>query len=342
MDKSGTAQVTVDLKELEALAKEGLPAKFDFSTVEDATGLAISGENLQAVEKTGVELVLPSAEIKLDASALAGVLNQAGKDVQISATQVENSKLTEAQKKLVGDAPTFDFTITSEGKTISDFKGGTATVSVPYTLGKDENPEFITIWLLDDAGKLTPIVAEYAEGKVTFTTGHFSRYAIGYLPFTDVADDWAYEAVVFAYNNQLFSGVGSDKFAPAANMTRGMLWSVLYRMAGSPGKTDDPLWYADAKKWAITETISDGSNPTDYVTREQLTTILYRFAKGKVQKADMSVFADTAQISPFAKDGVSWAVASKILQGDHGSLDPQGNATRAQVAAILQRFAEKV
>ncbi|MEG1579267.1 MAG: S-layer homology domain-containing protein, partial [Oscillospiraceae bacterium] len=264
-----------------------------------------------------------------------------GKSLTLSATRVEEKSLTAAQKMQVGTAPIFDLTVTSDDMMISNFDGGTATVSVPYTLGKDENPEFITVWLLDDAGKLIPIVAEYAEGKVTFATGHFSRYAVGYLPFTDVADDWAYEAVVFAYNNQLFSGVGSDKFAPAANMTRGMLWSVLYRMAGSPGKTDAPLWYADAQKWAITETISDGSNPTDYVTREQLATILYRFAKGKVQKADMSAFADAAQISPFAKDSVSWAVANKILQGDHGSLDPQGNATRAQVAAIFQRFAEQ-
>ncbi|MEG1396948.1 MAG: S-layer homology domain-containing protein, partial [Oscillospiraceae bacterium] len=110
-------------------------------------------------------------------------------------------------------------------------------------------------------------------------------------------------------------------------------------MAGSPGKTVAPTtWYSDAQKWAMAESVSDGNRPTEDVTREQLATILYRYAKAAAVTADMSGFTDTGDISTFAKDGMSWAVANKILQGSAGKLNPQETATRAEVAAMLQRF----
>ncbi|MEG1858413.1 MAG: S-layer homology domain-containing protein, partial [Pseudoflavonifractor sp.] len=302
----------------------------------------LTSKSLAAVSdgKTeSLKIATPVAEVSFDSEALKNIAGVAGKDVTISIAQVDKGGLTDTQKQQVGDAPVFDFTITSDGRTISDFNGGTATVSVPYTLKAGENPEFVTVWLLDDAGKLIPINAKYADGKITFETGHFSRYAIGYLPFTDVNADWAYESIVYAYNNQLFSGVGNDSFAPADNMSRAMLWSVLYRMAGAPAKTDAPaLWYTDAQKWAIAEGISDGSNPMGNVTREQLATILYRYAKATAASADMSGFTDTAAISGFAKDATSWAVATGILNGSAGKLNPQGNATRAEVAVVMERF----
>ncbi|MEG2679462.1 MAG: MBG domain-containing protein, partial [Oscillospiraceae bacterium] len=219
----------------------------------------------------GLKISTPVADLSFDSEALKNIAGVAGEDVKISATQVDAKALTDTQKSQVGDAPVFDFTVTSGDKTISNFNGGTATVSVPYTLKEGESPEFVTVWLLNDAGKLIPIEAKYTDGKIAFETGHFSRYAIGYLPFTDVKADWAYESIVYAYQNKLFSGVGDDKFAPTDNMNRAMLWTVLYRMAGSPGKTEIPAnWYADAQAWAIANDISDGTNPTGDITREQL------------------------------------------------------------------------
>ncbi|MEG0442040.1 MAG: S-layer homology domain-containing protein, partial [Oscillospiraceae bacterium] len=298
----------------------------------------------------GLKISTPVADLSFDSEALKNIAGMAGKDVKISATQVDTTALTDAQKSQVGDAPVFDFTVTSGDKTISNFNGGTATVSVPYTPKEGENPEFVTVWLLDDAGKLIPIEASYKDGKIAFETGHFSRYAIGYLPFTDVKADWAYESIVYVYQNKLFAGVGDDKFAPTDNMNRAMLWTVLYRMAGSPNQTETPAnWYADAQAWAIAEKISDGTNPDGNITREQLATILWRYAQSK--KQDVSIGEDTNilsyddfdQMSQYAIPALQWACGAGIITGKSDSvLDPGGNATRAQVATMLQRYATLV
>ncbi|MEG0597725.1 MAG: S-layer homology domain-containing protein, partial [Oscillospiraceae bacterium] len=323
---SSSVTISVDAPEGAKTVETTLPSK-SLSAVADG-------------KTDGLKISTPVADLSFDSEALKNIAGMAGKDVKISATQVDTTALTDAQKSQVGDAPVFDFTVTSGDKTISNFNGGTATVSVPYTPKEGENPEFVTVWLLDDAGKLIPIEAKYKDGKIAFETGHFSRYAIGYLPFTDVKADWAYESIVYAYQNQLFSGVGENKFAPTDNMNRAMLWTVLYRMAGSPNQTENPAnWYADAQAWAMAEKISDGTNPDGNITREQLATILFRYAKAAATAADMSGFTDTSDISGFAKDGMSWAVESRILQGNSGKLNPAGNATRAEVAAMLQRFA---
>ncbi|MEG2958479.1 MAG: S-layer homology domain-containing protein, partial [Oscillospiraceae bacterium] len=161
-------------------------------------------------------------------------------------------------------------------------------------------------------------------------------------PFTDVkTSDWFYGDVNFVSSNGLMTGTGKTTFSPLTDTARSMVWAVLYRMAGSPGKTVAPTtWYSDAQKWAMAEAVSDGNRPTEDVTREQLATILYRYAKAAAVTADMSGFTDTGDISTFAKDGMSWAVANKILQGSAGKLNPQETATRAEVAAMLQRFAK--
>lgn len=181
------------------------------------------------------------------------------------------------------------------------------------------------------------------------------------LPFKDVASDrWSYEAVKYAYENSLFSGTSSELFSPASEMTRAMLVTVLYRMDGSPavaaasGFTDvaDGMWYSDAVAWAKANNIVSGVSSTEFapennITREQLAVILYRYAAFKSYdtsaRGDLTIFTDSAKISAYAKDAVSWAVAEKLISGvGSGKLVPDGNATREQVAVILQRFAENV
>ena len=178
-------------------------------------------------------------------------------------------------------------------------------------------------------------------------------------PFTDVKEsDWFYENVRYVYENKLFAGVSDTEFAPNTEMTRAMLVTVLYRAEGEPAITrnipfadiDMNEYYANAVIWAAANGIVNGYDentfaPNDNITREQIAAIMERYADFKgadtTQTGDLSQFTDEADISDWARDNVSWAVGAGLISGKgDGILDPLGNATRAEVAAILQRFLE--
>lgn len=177
-------------------------------------------------------------------------------------------------------------------------------------------------------------------------------------PFTDVRpDDWFYEAVMFVYQNGLMEGTGDTVFAPGMTTTRSMLATLLYRLEGEPAVTGgsaftdvaDSAWYADAVSWAAENGIVGGYGgglfgPEDNITREQLATILYRYAQAKGH--DVSVgedtnilsYTDALEISEYAIPAMQWACGAGIIQGNGGYLNPQGDATRAEIATMLMRF----
>lgn len=166
--------------------------------------------------------------------------------------------------------------------------------------------------------------------------------------FLDVLPSaWYAGAVEYVQTRGLMTGTGDGKFSPDATATRAMLWTVLYRLAGSPAQnTTSTNWYAAAQEWAKVNDISDGLNPDDSITREQLVTLLYRFAQKKgldVSKAgDLSGFADAEDVSPWATKAIEWAVDNGIISGKgNGILDSKGTATRAEIAVILMRFIEQ-
>ncbi len=155
--------------------------------------------------------------------------------------------------------------------------------------------------------------------------------------FTDMDGHWALDDVTFVAARELFGGVGGGKFAPAQSMTRGMVNTVLARLAGEDTSGSTP-WYAKGTAWAVENGVSDGKNPESPVTREQMATMLYRFAGSPEVSGELS-FADAGQVSAWAHDAVLWCVQNGILNGVSGSrLAPQALAQRAQVAAMLQRF----
>ena len=165
------------------------------------------------------------------------------------------------------------------------------------------------------------------------------------LPFTDVsANNWFYDGVKYAYENGLMNGTSSNAFSPNANTTRGMIVTILARVEGV--NTNGTPWYAAGQKWAMDNGISDGTNMIGEVTREQLAAILYRYAKQKgydvSKSAALTSFSDADKVSGYAAEAMQWAVAEGLLQGSNGKLNPQGSATRAQVATILMRFMEKI
>lgn len=195
------------------------------------------------------------------------------------------------------------------------------------------------------------------DGRAELPFPHASSYAvvIGENPFDDVKPgDWFYSAGRFAHHRNLFFGTSETTFSPEQTMTRGMLAAVLWRMAGEPEppeNRDDPFvdvdaeqYYASAVYWARENGILYGVGqnrfaPEEPVTREQLATVLYRYAGSPETAGELEGFADAGKVSSYARNAVEWAVERKILAGKgNGILDPRGSATRAEVAAVLMRY----
>ena len=173
------------------------------------------------------------------------------------------------------------------------------------------------------------------EGAVTIEVTF--RPASG-LPFTDVADgDWFYDYVEYVYANGLMDGTSDTTFEPNANMTRAMVWAILARIDGET--VTGANWVETAREWAMASGVSDGENADGYVTREQLATMLWRYAGEPASSYSLSAFADADSVSGYAATAMAWAVEHGIITGvTDTTLVPQGTATRAQCAAMLMRF----
>ena len=180
------------------------------------------------------------------------------------------------------------------------------------------------------------------------------------LPFADVSgSDWFYNDVRYVYEKGIMDGTGADRFSPNVPLTRAMIVTILYRMAGSPsvsGSSDFTdvaagKWFAKAVAWAAANGIVNGYGsglfgPNDPVTREQLAAILYRYAvyggmTAVTLEENLGSFADTAQLSAYAIQAMNWAVGQGLINGSGSNLVPKAQATRAQVAAIIHRYLER-
>ena len=258
--------------------------------------------------------------------------------------------------------------------TVEATQGGTVVVTptsakagttVTLTPVPDQGFALDTLTVTDRFGDAVR-VTEQADGTHTFTmpngqvtvTATFTETAPEPLPFTDVAEgDWFYDAVRYAYENGLMDGVGGNRFAPNSATTRAQLVTILYRLEGQPAVSGDlpftdvetGTWYTNAVLWAAQNNIVNGVSDTEFapgddLTRQQLVTILYRYAEAKgydvSASADLSGYPDAGQVQDYAQPAMAWAVAEGIVEGMDGNLNPAGNASRAQIATILMRFCE--
>ena len=199
------------------------------------------------------------------------------------------------------------------------------------------------------------------NGQVTITATFVETEAPVGEPFLDVNEgDWFYDAVAYAYENGLMDGVGGNRFAPNSATTRAQLVTILYRLEGQPAVSGDlpftdveaGTWYTNAVVWVAQNGIVNGVGddtfaPGNDLTREQLVTILYRYAEAKgydvSASADLAGYPDGEEIQAYAREAMAWAVAENIIQGmEDDTLKPAGNASRAQIATILMRFCEGV
>lgn len=224
-------------------------------------------------------------------------------------------------------------------------KGDTVTITVTPDNGYKVDKVTVT-----NANGNTITVTDKGNGKYTFTmpaskvtvTPTFVK--IAQQPtgktFSDVAkSDWFADAVAYVTDKGLMNGTGSDTFSPNASTTRGMLMTVLARYAGEDTTGSTP-WYQKGMEWAKANGVSDGTNPEVNITREQLVTMLYRYVGSPKANGSLDSFSDAASVSSYAVNAMQWAVANGIVNGSNGKLNPQNNATRAEVAAILMRFCE--
>ena len=157
-------------------------------------------------------------------------------------------------------------------------------------------------------------------------------------PYTDVASDaWYADEVDCVTERGLMTHTGDNAFEPGTYTTRGMLMTILARMDGVDTSSSSP-WYKAGMEWAVAKGVSDGTNPTGLITREQIVTMLYRYENNPYGGASLTGFVDADDVSDWAKVAVEWAVYAGLLEGkDGGRLDPTGTATRAELAAILCR-----
>ncbi len=263
--------------------------------------------------------------------------------------------------------PNYRITVeaTQGGTVTADPTAAKAGTTVTLTPVPDRGYQVGTVAVTDRFGD--PVaVTENADGTYTFTmpNGQVTvtvTFAEAPLPFPDVAEgDWFYDAVRYAYENGLMDGVGDNLFAPNSDTTRAQLVTILYRLAGEPEPGGDSgfsdvaagTWYTDAVAWAAENGIVNGVSETEFapgkdITREQLATILFRYAEAKgydvSARADLSAYPDADQIQSYAAESVAWAVAEGLIQGfEDNTLRPAGNASRAQIATILMRFCEGV
>ena len=166
------------------------------------------------------------------------------------------------------------------------------------------------------------------------------------LPFADVTEsDWYYDGVKYVSDKGLMNGTGANAFSPNADTTRGMIVTILARMEGV-NTSGGASWYALGSEWAMNAGVSDGTNMEGKITREQLAAMLYRYAQMKgydvSASAALSGYTDASSVSGWAKEAMQWAVGSGLIQGSGSALNPQANASRAEVATILARFAQNL
>lgn len=358
-----TATVFLTSRQLRAAtgAQSGVAVTVD--ATDPAVGtVVLAGRSIANACDAGaaaLQVKFRSGTVTLDARALAAL--DLHKDVAVSLAS--GASLNAAQQRALGSqaatATLANASVLVDGAAAS-CPAGSVRAAVAVNVADD-----LTAWSLADDGSISAVGGAYDAGQQTYAFDVVNGVtAIARFPFTDVvAGTWYYGAAAYAYNNGLFAGMTPTTFAPNATMTRAMLVSVLWRLAGEPAPkapntfvdVPDGAWYTDAVTWAAENGVVSGIggsrfDPSGFVTREQTAEILYNYAHSKgydvSARADLAAFPDAASVSGWAKNALSWANAAGLINGTvrdgQTILDPQGSASRAQVAMILMNYVEHV
>ena len=360
--QGSTATVFLTSRQLRAATDAQSGAAVTVNATDPAADTVIlSGRSIINARNAGVaalQVQFAAGTVTLDSDALAAL--DLHKDVAVSLT---GASLNAAQQRALGmqaaTATLANVSVTVDGAAAS-YPAGSVRAGIPVRAADD-----LTAWSLADDGTISAAGGAWDADRQTCTFDVVSGVtAIARFPFTDVpAGSWYYGAAAYAYNNGLFAGTTATTFAPDMTMTRAMLVSVLWRLAGEPAPkgtntfddVPDGTWYTDAVTWAaengVVAGIGNGRfDPDGSVTREQTAVILFNYAQSKgydvSARADLSAFPDAGSVSDWAQSALAWANASGLIsgavRGTQTILDPQGSASRAQVAMILMGYVEHV
>lgn len=307
--------------------------------------------------------------ITVPSNMLAGVSGISEGKAEITIGQGDKDNLPETVKAAIGDRPLVQLTLSVDGKqTEWSNPNAPVTVSIPYTPTAEElaNPESIVVWYIDGSGNVITIPNGHydpATGMVTFSTTHFSNYAVAYnqVSFNDVAvDAWYHKAVSFIAAREITKGTGNGNFSPELKLTRGEFIVLIMRAYGidpdtSPadnfsdaGNTYYTGYLAAAKRLGITAGV--GNNlfaPGNQVTRQEMFTLLYNALKvtGQLPQGSSGKslldFSDASEIASWARTAMSHFVETGIAGGSGGKLNPTGTATRAEMAQVLYNLLVK-
>lgn len=272
-----------------------------------------------------------------DGSSVTTVTNKDGSGLK---TTVDTNGKVEIEATITENNSTLPIASvnTTSNNTITVNMPSTSKVEIPV-----KNVDINTVAVLVKADGTEEIIKTSITTEngisVTLNDGDTIKIIDNSKEFTDVNSDfWGENAVNFVTSREIFNGTGENTFSPNTAMTRAMIVTVLARLNGVDTSTGD-IWYEVGQKWAIENGISDGLNMNENLTREQLAVMLYRYSGNPTVSEDLTNFTDNANISSWATDAMNWAVNTGLISGmGDGTLNPQGEATRAQVATILMRF----
>lgn len=376
-DKTGAASAKITAKEADTALQQAKKDKANVIVIEpqikgDAAKISVTLPASSAADiakEKGLSLAVrtPAGNVTIPNSALSSVSLQAsGSDLTFTL-----EKQTEADLKAVGiedsKAAAVKAAITAGGKSITSFGGKSITVGIPAGTAYTAGASYKVLVISADGTKETAsakIVSRNKKNYAEVSTEHFSTFILlnektsVTLPFSDVKEsDWFFDAVGYVYQKGMMAGASASAFEPYAATTRGMIVTILYQLENKPAVSGTPFsdvasgqYYANAAAWAEKNGIVSGYGsgafgPNDAITREQLATILMKYAKLKgydvSARGDLSKFSDKNSASSYAADALSWANAAGLISGNgNGLLDPRGKAERSQAASILMNFCE--
>jgi len=327
---------------------------------------------IDRLKESGVKFIKIGSsvlDVTFDTGAIAEVDNQSTGTVTVSARKL--TKLSDAAKKLIGNRPVFDITVSYQknGKAeyVSKFGKGIVTLGISYEATGGENKGHLFGVYVDKNGKpqLLNNSSYDNTGRLIFSRNSLSTYGVGYKApaptFTDTAKHWAKDHIDFVVSRGLITGSSESTFTPNTAITRADFLMALGRLSGADGSSYKTSSFTDVKntdtampyiEWAVKNKIVQGIGsgkfrPNDSITREQMAVMMQNYATATGYKLPVSrqsiTFADDAKISAYAKAAVKAIQQTGVVGGKGNNLfDPQGNATRAEASTILRRFVELV
>lgn len=350
----GTKKITLEVSKVDRAKQYTLELPADILTSQ-------RGDKKLEI-KTPVGTLIASSNM-FNASDLKGE-----KNIQLNIGIADKTTIDESIKAQIGDKPVIELSAKTGNRTVEwNNPNAPVTVEIDYTPTAEElkDPEHIVVWYIDDTGKVIPVpTGKYdpKTKKVTFTTTHFSKYAVAFVKktFDDISNfAWAKKEIGVMASKGVINGTSATTYHPEKNITRADFMKLLVRSLGLTAKVDanfsdvasTAYYYEElgiAKKLGIATGVGENKfNPNEQISRQDMMVMVYRALKAAKKisatgtTSDMSTYKDAASVSDYAVEGVAALIKDGIIKGSDNMINPLGTATRAETAVIIYRIYNK-